>query len=559
MATLSDINSTLQEQNQTLKSQESQTKSLNSNISVLVKQIQGQRLDNREKEIESENRNKTKADVARGKASTSAGASGGLSIPGIAAIGGLAGSAISALGNVPLIGGLLTPLITFGRFFLKRSPFMIAVGLIAANLETIGKTFDNIVNSEVFQSLKTSAESFLKDVLGFESFPQLWEAYTLKIKQGFEGLERLTAGDFSAAEENIAGIGVLLGTFFLTFSKTRTLLFNLVKTAGSLALSAGINVGKTAGTAGKTAAQSATTLAGSAASTGRNLLGKAGTAIGSAASKASSFVKGGAIAAGSAVASMFKSTPKYTPGQFALPQSSLPVGPSTGVGGLAKAMAKYPKLFSMIGYLKKVPGLGKALAIAPLLAALAAGDGPEKIAPLAGGIIGGALGFKGGGLLGALLGAAGGPLAIATGLGGALLGGLAGDRLGTSLAQWATGQEANAMPWGLGWIDDLLNKKSDSGSSNSNQIEPTGVYAAAAAPMANKTPMTGVQSSGPSYTAVQAAGSDARRSNNTIVLPPVSNVSSNVTNVSSSNQGLVMPSQSAFDNLDPFLLTRGGY
>ena len=139
-------------------------------------------------------------------------------------------------------------------------------------------------------------------------------------------------------------------------------------------------------------------------------------------------------------------------------------------GGVAKMVAKFPKLFKAIGFLSKIPGIGKALAIAPILAAVAMGKSAEQIAPLVGAMLGGVLGWSGGAFLGGMVGAAGGPLALVTGALGGIAGGLLGDSIGTSLSQWMLGLEATGMPWPLGSIDNMLNDGKFSGGS---AVSPT--------------------------------------------------------------------------------------
>ncbi len=140
-------------------------------------------------------------------------------------------------------------------------------------------------------------------------------------------------------------------------------------------------------------------------------------------------------------------------------------------GAVAKMVAKFPKLFKAIGFLSKIPGIGKALAIAPILAAVAMGKSAEQIAPLVGAMLGGVLGWSGGAFLGGMVGAAGGPLALVTGALGGIAGGLLGDSLGTSLSQWMLGLEATGMPWPLGSIDNLLNDGKFSGGSAVSPIK----------------------------------------------------------------------------------------
>lgn len=552
--TLGDINVTLQEQNSTLKEQAQSTKSLNSNISVLVKQIQGQRLDNREREIESRNQSKRSADTSRGRArSTGAKASNGMGIPGAAllagglgAIGGLIGSAVSVLGNIPMIGGLLTKLITFGKFFARSAPWMVAAYLIIDNIDSIVKIFDNITKSDLFIRLKETATDLATSVTGYENWSEIFSGFTLKIKEGFEGLVKLTEGDAGGAFDNIAGIGTLMGTLFLAFGKTRKLLFGLVTGAVKLLANVG-SKGLKLGAAGAAAAAGA-------------------KAVDAGADAAKAAKKLDAVAGGAKPVAQIGSAVKPTvaAGQFNI--ANLPgmkggaQGPTSELpkasGGLDRAMKKFPKLFKVLGFLKSVPGLGKALAIAPLLAALAAGAGPDKIAPLAGGIIGGALGWKAGGILGGLLGAAGGPAAIVTGLGGALLGGLLGDKLGTSIAQWATGQKANAMPWGLGWIDDLLNKSSGSSSGGMTN----GVSSALGTETSGRTgngvgPMLSAQRPQVAPAVATLAAENASSSSKQVVVIQEGS-SQTVNNVANTSQGLVLPNPTAFDPNDAFLAMR---
>jgi hypothetical protein len=124
---------------------------------------------------------------------------------------------------------------------------------------------------------------------------------------------------------------------------------------------------------------------------------------------------------------------------------------------IGKIATKFPRMFKVLGFLKGIPGLGKTLAIAPILAAAAMGASVSELIPLIGAVLGGVLGWSGGAFLGGMIGAAGGPLALVTGALGGIAGGLLGDYLGTSLSQWIMGQKADGMPWGFGWIDNLLN------------------------------------------------------------------------------------------------------
>jgi hypothetical protein len=434
-----------------------------------------------------------------------------------------------------MIGGLLTKLITFGKFFARSAPWMVAAYLIIDNIDSIVKIFKNITNSDLFIRLKETATDLATSVTGYENWSGIFSGFTLKIKEGFAGLVKLTEGDAGGAFDNIAGIGTLMGTLFLAFGKTRKLLFGLVTGAAKLLANVGSKVLKLgAADAGADAAKAAKKL--DAVAGGAKPVAQIGSAV----------------------------KPTFAAGQFNI--ANLPgmkggaQGPTSELpkasGGLDKAMKKFPKLFKVLGFLKSVPGLGKALAIAPLLAALAAGAGPDKIAPLAGGIIGGALGWKAGGILGGLLGAVGGPAAIVTGLGGALLGGLLGDKLGTSIAQWSTGQKANAMPIGLGWIDDLFNKSSGSSSGGMTN----GVSSALGTETSGRTgngigPMLSAPRPQVAPAVATLAAENASSSSKQVVVIQGGN-SQTVNNVANNSQGLVLPNPSAFDHNDAFLAMR---
>lgn len=538
--TLSDINATLQDQNKTLESQAEKTESLNSNISFLVKQIQAQRLDDREKEIESKSDAKRETDTARGRArAASSSRSSGLAIPGagliaggLGAIGGLVGSATTLLMNVPVLGGLLTKLISFGSLFLRTAPFMLAAYVIIENIDSIVKIFDNITNSKIFQALLSTAEDLLRVVFDFENWSDLFTAFTQKIREGFTGLVKLTEGDIGGAFDNIAGIGTLLGTLFLMFGKTRAILANLVKSGASLL----------ADFAGKAAKLGGAAVAAGAAT--------AAAAVTSAAPTLKPEVKP-TLPPNVVFDSASNRYRNTETGKFVkAPEAS---------GGLSKAMQRFPKLFKVLDFLKSVPGLGKALAVAPLLTALATGAGPDKIAPLAGSIIGGALGWKAGGILGGLLGAAGGPAALVTGLGGAALGGLLGDSLGTSIAQWATGQKASGMPFGFGWIDDLLNgdKGKMSPASGSGTPQPVGpVPTVVGSQATQQQPVMTKQAPQTAPAVASLAAQNAASSGKQVVIVQGGS-SQSITNVSNNSQGLLMPAIVPFDRADPFFLSRG--
>lgn len=225
--TLGDINATLQEQNATLKDQTQTTKSLNSNISFLVKQIQSERLDNREKEIESQA--KSEQDKAKGQSrATGAKASGGLGMLGmLGGLGGLFSGIIGMIGGA--VGGIssllglkmLTPLITslwsFARLFLRGGAIGFVLYLIYDNWESIQGVFTNI-----YKALEPIIKWF-KETTVYKYLEENWEQIVTDFfglfKKLFKGLERITAGDFKGALENMDGLAFGLAGL-LAFTKT---------------------------------------------------------------------------------------------------------------------------------------------------------------------------------------------------------------------------------------------------------------------------------------------------------------------------------------------------
>lgn len=187
--TLGDINVTLQEQNKTLQDQAQSTKSLNSNISVLVKEMRGSKLDEREKEIE--RGNKEKGDKAQGKSRGIGGASGGLGL-------GLKGG---------IFAGLLAG----------------AGALIYDNFETIKAIFMNIgefVKSIVNHPSVQWAYEGLKSVDWAGAFTTVFDVVRNLATSFFDGVRKITEGDYvGALKENWDGLGAAV-LALLAFSKT---------------------------------------------------------------------------------------------------------------------------------------------------------------------------------------------------------------------------------------------------------------------------------------------------------------------------------------------------
>jgi hypothetical protein len=145
--------------------------------------------------------------------------------------------------------------------------------------------------------------------------------------------------------------------------------------------------------------------------------------------------------------------------------------------GMMKWASKFPKLAKSMKFLTKIPFIGKAFLVGPLIYALMSGAGKKTIAPLIGQIFGGIGGAALGSALGGLLGLAGGPLALVTAALGGIAGAMVGETLATAMAQWLVGEKVDAFPdsWYLpfGWINDLMN-------SGKGPKEPSGAAPGAA-------------------------------------------------------------------------------
>ena len=150
-------------------------------------------------------------------------------------------------------------------------------------------------------------------------------------------------------------------------------------------------------------------------------------------------------------------TPTSTMSTTAKPPK--PPSAMSKVGATAgKWASKFPKLAKGMKFLTKLPGpIGKAFMVGPLVASLAGGADKKTIIPMIGSMLGGIGGGMLGSLLGGMIGLAGGPLALVTGALGGIAGGMLGDSLGMGLAQWLVGDKVDALPWGFGWMEDLIN------------------------------------------------------------------------------------------------------
>ena len=147
-------------------------------------------------------------------------------------------------------------------------------------------------------------------------------------------------------------------------------------------------------------------------------------------------------------------------GASATPKPPKPSTAITKVGSkAAKWASKFPKLAKGMKFLTKLPGpVGKAFMVGPLIAALVGGAGKKEVIPMIGSILGGIGGGLLGSLLGGMVGLAGGPLALVTTALGGVAGALLGDSLATGLAQWLVGDKVDALPFGFGWLEDLINE-----------------------------------------------------------------------------------------------------
>lgn len=492
--TLSDINVTLQEQNETLRDQAQSTKSLNSNISVLVKEMRGSKLDEREAEIERSN--KERADKAEGKSRAGAGASGGLGIKKGLFAGLLAGAGALIYDNFDIVKGIFMNIGAFVKSIVDHPSVQWALTELK-NIDWVGAF------TGIFDVVRTLGTSFL------------------------EGVKKITEGDYvGALKENWDGLGAAV-LALLAFSKTaRTLAMGAVKglaKVGGAAFSAITGPKKTPNTAAKTKP--------SAPKIGANVTGPAA-------------------------------------GSLKPPQMTGGTGPKVDIA--KQAATKFPRFGALSKVATKIPVIGTLLS-AGALAAILAGDGSkeEKVSGVAG-LVGGVGGAALGGLVGSLL-----LPGIGT-IGGALIGALAGDTLATAFAQWLTGQKVDAFPFD--WANNLANGKKEEEPGLQTRGLSNGVGSALGTGTSGRTgdgigPMLGGPSGrtgngvGPMLSAPRPQTAPAvaaltrenaaNANKQTVVIQDGS--SRTVNNVSSSNQGLVLPSPSPFNSMDPFHVMRGAY
>jgi len=482
--TLGDINVTLQEQNATLKEQAKTTKSLNSNISVLVKEMRGSKLDEREAEIE--RGNKERADKAEGKSRAGAGASGGLGIKKGLFAGLLAGAGALIYDNFDIVKGI----------------FM-----------NIGKFVKSIVDHPSVQW----AWNELKNVDWVGAFTGIFDVVRTLGTSFLEGVKKITEGDYvGALKENWDGLGAAV-LALLAFSKTaRTLAMGAVKglaKVGGAAFSAITGPKKTPG--------ATTKIKPSAPKIGANVTGPAA-------------------------------------GSLKPPQMTGGTGPKVDIA--KQAATKFPRFGALSKVATKIPVIGTLLS-AGALAAILAGDGSkeEKVSGVAG-LVGGIGGAALGGLVGSLIFPGVGTFA------GALIGGLAGDTLATAFAQWLTGQKVDAFPFD--WANNLANGRKEAeagiqpGNGGIQGADPEALPSPNEKVMPLSTRSAQPQMSRPRpvtapAVASLAAENAANANKQTVVIQDGS--SRTVNNVSSSNQGLVLPSPSPFNSMDPFHVMRGAY
>jgi len=484
--TLSDINVTLQEQNETLRDQAQSTKTLNSNISVLVKDMRSSKLDEREAEIE--RGNKERADKAEGKSRAGAGASGGLGIKKGLFAGLLAGAGALIYDNFDIVKGIFMNIGTFVKSIVDHPSVQWALTELK-NVDWVGAF------TGIFDVVRTLGTSFL------------------------EGVKKITEGDYvGALKENWDGLGAAV-LALLAFSKTaRTLAMGAVK---GLAKVGGAAFSAITGGKGKTVDPAK---------------GKPPKVV---APRIGSGVTGPAA------------------GSLKPPQMTGGIGPKVDIA--KQAATKFPRFGALSKVATKIPVIGTLLS-AGALAAILAGDGSkeEKVSGVAG-LVGGIGGAALGGLVGSLIFPGVGTIA------GALIGGLAGDTLATAFAQWLTGQKVNAFPFD--WANNIANgrKEVEAGIQPGNG----GIQGAdpEALPSPDEKPAPLTRSLAPKInkprpttapTVASLASQNAANSNKqTVVIQDGS--SRTVNNVSSSNQGLVLPSPSPFNSMDPFHVMRGAY
>lgn len=217
LTTLAQINATLEKQAEVQAQTLEETKGVRSNIAYLIETAKAQKLDNLEKERESSQK-KDRAGAKAG-AVTSKKSDGGLGgiFSGItSAVGGAVASISSMLGLTALTP-LFTSLMSFARLFLRGGAIGFVLYLIYDNWESIQGIFTNIYkalepiikwmkNTTVYKYLEENWEQIVSDFFGL-------------FKKLFKGLERLTAGDFKGALENLDGLAFGLAGL-IAFTKT---------------------------------------------------------------------------------------------------------------------------------------------------------------------------------------------------------------------------------------------------------------------------------------------------------------------------------------------------
>ena len=494
MTTLADINATLQDQNRTM---EVQTR----NITFLVDEIRGSRLDDLEKEREA----KRDIEVATRGVKQSRGGSSGISLPGMGALGAIGGVAFGAvssllasatgiLSKIPLLGPLLTPLIALGSFLVRKSPFILALMVIKDNWESIQKTWKNVQESQTF---KWFSEQYDKIdiggiVIGFFDY----------IRKGFTAVERLTAGDWKGFTENLDGLLVGLGTLAVITKTGR----GLLSAAALAALSAAFG-------GPKDTTKSKTKPSGTRPPSG------IGSALGAGAAAAG----GGAAAAAS----------KFKPNQFKAPISM--VGESEPI---KQASRKFPNF----GKFAKIGAIGAVISLADIAMILNSNNSKENKITGVAGALGALVGAGGGALLGSLVG---GPIGALIGAGAGAYG---GDWAAKTLAGWLLSDKPEKV------------SSTSSGMVKTRSIDPKNSYMYSdiegqpfKIPMSRARVTPPVQATAPAISML--ASENAAASKQVVVVQD--NSSKVVSN--STSQGLVMPSPSVFDTKDPnrFYPTRG--
>jgi len=218
LITLAQINATLEKQNEIQSQTLDETKAVRSNIAYLIETAKASKLDNLEKERE--------ASQQKSRAGAKSGAGGG-EMKGGSGLGGIfsgiAGMIGGAVGTISSMLGLtaLTPLITsimsFARLFLRGGAIGFVLYLIYDNWESIKGTFENIYKAlePIIKWFKTTTVyKYLE-----ENWEQLVTDFFGLFRKLFKGIERLTAGDFKGALENLDGLAFGLAGL-IAFTKT---------------------------------------------------------------------------------------------------------------------------------------------------------------------------------------------------------------------------------------------------------------------------------------------------------------------------------------------------